>query len=101
MAGAPGAACLRGLFEVAGAAPTCAAAGGRGPVVGAIGGLPAAIGIWLARGDRRLAGTLVALDDLRTDPPRFVRFAPRPDCPACARAPISPLATPLRVAEGR
>jgi adenylyltransferase/sulfurtransferase len=101
MAGAPGYACYRCLFEVRGVAPSCADGGVLGPVVGAIGGLAAAVGIGLARGDRRLAGTLVALDDLRTAPPRFVRFAPRPDCPACARSPISPLATPLRVAEGR
>jgi molybdopterin/thiamine biosynthesis adenylyltransferase len=101
MAGAPGYACYRCLFEEPGEAPTCADAGVLGPVVGAIGGLAAAIGIGLARGDRRLAGTLVALDDLRADAPRFVRFAPRPDCPACARAPISPLAAaPVRVAEG-
>ncbi|HSK02288.1 MAG TPA: ThiF family adenylyltransferase [Kofleriaceae bacterium] len=98
MAGAPGYACYRCLFEEPGEAPSCADAGVLGPVVGAIGGLAAAIGIGLARGDRRLAGTLVAIDDLRTDAPRFVRFAPRPDCPACARAPISPLAPPLRVA---
>lgn len=103
MAGAPGVACYRCLFEEPGEAPTCAEAGVLGPVVGAIGGLAAAIGVGLARGDRRLAGALVALDDLRTDAPRFVRFAPRPDCPACARAPISPssLATPVRVAEDR
>ena len=100
MAGAPGAACYRCLFEEPGEAPTCAGAGVLGPVVGAIGGLAAAIGIGLARGDRRLAGTLVAVDDLRAGPPRFIRFAPRPDCPACARAPISPLAAPVRVAEG-
>lgn len=100
MAGAPGAACYRCLFEEPGDAPTCADAGVLGPVVGAIGGLAAAIGIGLVRGDRRHAGTLVAIDDLRTDAPRFIRFAARPGCPACARAPISPLETPVRVAEG-
>jgi adenylyltransferase/sulfurtransferase len=100
MAGAPGAACYRCLFEEPGEAPTCADAGVLGPVVGAIGGLAAAIGLGLARGDRRLAGAIVALDDLRAGAPRFVRFAPRPDCPACERAPISPLAAPVRVAEG-
>jgi len=102
MAGAPGFACYRCLFEEPGEAPTCADAGVLGPVVGAIGGLAAAIAIGLARGDRRLAGTLVAIDDLRTDAPRFVHFAPRPGCPACARAPLSPLsplAAPVRVAE--
>jgi molybdopterin-synthase adenylyltransferase len=102
MAGAPGYACYRCLFEEPGEAPTCADAGVLGPVVGAIGGLAAAIGLGLVRGDRRLAGALVAIDDLRADAPRFVRFAPRPDCPACVRAPISPLAAaPVRVAEGR
>lgn len=105
MAGAPGYACYRCLFEEPGEAPTCADAGVLGPVVGAIGGLAAAAGIALLRGDRRLAGTLVAIDDLRAggDAPRFVRFAPRPGCPACARAPISPRppqAAPMRVAEG-
>jgi adenylyltransferase/sulfurtransferase len=101
MAGAPGFACYRCLFEEPGEAPTCGEAGVLGPVVGAIGGLAAAICIGLARGDRRLAGTLVAIDDLRADAPRFIRFAPRPGCPACARAPISPLAEePVRVAEG-
>jgi len=99
MAGAPGFACYRCLFEEPGEAPTCADAGVLGPVVGAIGGLAAAIGIGLARGDRRLAGTLVALDDLRADAPRFIRFSPREGCPACARAPISPFAPPpVRVA---
>lgn len=104
MAGAPGYACYRCLFEEPGEAPTCADAGVLGPVVGAIGGLAAAIALGLLRGDRRLAGTLIALDDLRADAPRFVRFAPRPGCPACARAPISPSASqdaPVRVAEGR
>lgn len=103
MAGAPGAACYRCLFEEPGEAPTCGDAGVLGPVVGAIGGLAAAIGIGLVHGDRALAGSLVALDDLRrTDAePRFVRFAPRPGCPACARAPISPFEAPVRVAEVR
>ena len=104
MAGAPGAACYRCLFEEPGEAPTCAGAGVLGPVVGAIGGLAAAIGLGLARGDRRLAGTLVAIDDLRADAPRFVRFAPRPGCRACARALIPPSsmqAAPVRVAEVR
>lgn len=102
MAGAPGAACYRCLFEEPAEAATCADAGVLGPVVGALGGLAAAIGLGLLRGDRKLAGTLVAIDDLRADAePRFVRFAPRPGCPACARAPISPLAAPVRVAEER
>jgi hypothetical protein len=73
-----------------------------GPVVGALGGLAAAIGLGLVQGDRSLAGALYAIDDLRVvAEPRIVRFAPRGDCPACARAPISPMATPVRVAESR
>jgi molybdopterin/thiamine biosynthesis adenylyltransferase len=101
MAGAPGFACYRCLFEEPGEAPSCGDAGVLGPVVGAIGGLAAATALGLLRGDRRLAGTLVAIDDLRVDAPRFVRFGARPGCPACARAPISPLeAPPVRVAEG-
>ncbi len=103
MAGAPGAACYRCLFEDPVDAPTCADAGVLGPVVGALGGVAAAIGIGLARGDRTYAGAVLAFDDLRRVPePRIVRFAPRPGCPACARAPISPLSTqpPIRLAEG-
>jgi adenylyltransferase/sulfurtransferase len=100
MAGAPGAACFRCLFEEPMDAPSCADAGVLGPVVGAIGGVAAAVALALAHGDRMLAGALLVFDDLRraTDP-RIVRFAPRTGCPACARAPISPMATPVRVAE--
>ena len=100
MAGAPGVACYRCLFEEPIDAPSCADAGVLGPVVGAIGGVAAAVAIALARGDRTLAGALLVFDDLRrnTDP-RIVRFAPRMGCPACARAPISPVATHVRVAE--
>jgi molybdopterin-synthase adenylyltransferase len=100
MGGAPGVACYRCLFEDPVDAPTCADAGVLGPVVGAIGGVAAAVALALARGDRSLAGALLVFDDLRrsTDP-RIVRFAPRRDCPACARAPISPMATQVRVAE--
>lgn len=103
MAGAPGSACYRCLFEEPGEAPTCGDAGVLGPVVGALGGLAAAIGLSLVRGDRKHAGTLVAIDDLRANAaPRFVRFAPRPGCPACARAPIPPSPrAPERVAEDR
>lgn len=102
MAGAPGVACYRCLFEEPVDAPTCAEAGVLGPVVGAIGGVAAAIALGLARGDRAYAGSLLAFDDLRRVPePRVIRFAARPDCPACARAPISPFAqAPERVAEG-
>ncbi|HEU0036911.1 MAG TPA: ThiF family adenylyltransferase [Kofleriaceae bacterium] len=100
MAGAPGVACYRCLFEEPTEAPSCGDAGVLGPVVGAIGGVAAAVGLGLVRGDRTLAGALLAFDDLRgVAEPRVVRFAPRPGCPACARAPISPLATPIRVAE--
>lgn len=100
MVGAPGAACYRCLFEEPGEAPTCSEAGVLGPVVGAVGGLAAAVGLGLLRGDRTLAGALLVLDDLRTvAEPRIVRFAPRRDCPACARAPISPFASPIRIAE--
>lgn len=102
MAGAPGAACYRCLFEEPVEAPSCADAGVLGPVVAAIGGVAAALALGLARGDRTYAGALLAFDDLRTlVEPRIVRFAPRPGCAACARAPISPLAAPpVLVAEG-
>jgi hypothetical protein len=70
-------------------------------VVAAIGGAAAAIALGLVGGDRTFAGTLLAFDDLRAlAEPRIVRFSPRRGCPACARAPISPVATPVRVAEG-
>ena len=103
MAGAPGAACFRCLFESpAGDVPSCADAGVLGPVVGAIGGIAAALGLALARGDRQMSGALLVFDDLRRSAePRIVRFAPRPGCPACRCAPIAPglTATPVRVAE--
>jgi molybdopterin/thiamine biosynthesis adenylyltransferase len=100
MVGAPGAACYRCLFEEPVEVASCADAGVLGPVVGAIGGVAAALALGLLRGDRTLAGALLVFDDLRrTADPRIVRFAPRPGCPACAHAPISPVATPVRVAE--
>jgi adenylyltransferase/sulfurtransferase len=100
MAGAPGVACFRCLFEEPIDAPSCADAGVLGPVVGAIGGVAAAVALALARGDRTLAGALLVFDDLRrATEPRIVRFAPRAGCPACARAPLSPVAAPVRVAE--
>jgi molybdopterin-synthase adenylyltransferase len=100
MAGAPGVACYRCLFEEPVEVPSCADAGVLGPVVGAIGGVAAAVALALARGDRSLAGALLVFDDLRrAAEPRIVRFAPRAGCPACVRAPISPVATPVRVAE--
>jgi len=105
MAGAPGVACFRCLFESPdGEVPSCADAGVLGPVVGAIGGVAASLGLAVARGDRTLAGALLVFDDLRrSSEPRIVRFEPRPGCPACARAPSPPslaAATPERVAEG-
>lgn len=91
LVGAPGHACYRCLFEEPVAAATCAAAGVLGPVVGAIGGVAAALACGLASGDRRHAGSIFVFDDLRASPePRIVRFAPRPGCPACARAAIPP-----------
>ena len=100
MIGAPGAACYRCLFEDPVEAATCADAGVLGPVVGALGGVAAAFALALLRGDRTHAGALVVFDDLRRSAdPRIVRFAPRADCPTCARAPISPFVTPVRVAE--
>lgn len=100
MAGAPGVACYRCLFEEPVEAATCADAGVLGPVVGAIGGVAAVMALALARGERELAGALLAFDDLRTSSePRIVRFAPRAGCSACACALMSPIATPARVAE--
>jgi len=105
MAGAPGVGCYRCLFEAPVDAPTCADAGVLGPVVGAIGGIAAAVALALVRGDRTLAGALLVFEDLRRSAdPRLVRFAPRPACPACARAPISPYpssTTPVLVTEVR
>jgi molybdopterin/thiamine biosynthesis adenylyltransferase len=91
LVGAPGHACYRCLFEEPVAAATCAAAGVLGPVVGAIGGLAAALAIGLGNGDRTHAGSIYVFDDLRTaQDPRIVRFAARPGCPACARAALPP-----------
>lgn len=91
LVGAPGAACYRCLFEDPVPAETCAAAGVLGPVVGAIGGVAAALAIGLARGDRNYAGSIFVFDDLRrAKEPRIVRFAPRAGCLSCARSPIPP-----------
>jgi molybdopterin/thiamine biosynthesis adenylyltransferase len=94
MGGAPGYACYRCLFEEPATldeAPSCADAGVLGPVVGAIGGVAAAIAIGLAHEDRSYAGAMLVFDDLRMmSEPRVVRFAARITCPACANAPISP-----------
>lgn len=91
LVGAPGAGCYRCLFEEPAVAETCTGAGVLGPVVGAIGGVAAALAIGLARGDRSHAGSIFVFDDLRRSvEPRVVRFGPRPGCPACARAPRPP-----------
>jgi len=91
LAGAPGHACYRCLFEEPVDAATCQAAGVLGPVVGAIGGVAAALAIGLARGDRTHAGSIFVFDDLRRSrDPRIVRFAPRAGCPACAKAALPP-----------
>jgi len=102
MAGAPGVACYRCLFEEPAEVPSCADAGVLGPVVGAIGGVAAAVALGLVQNVRTYMGALLVFDDLRVvAEPRVVRFAPRQGCPACARAPISPFAAqPVRVAEG-
>ncbi len=101
MAGVPGVACYRCLFEEpAEDGPTCADAGVLGPVVGALGGVAAAVALALIRGQRSLAGALLVFDDLRmVAEPRIVRFAPRADCPSCRRAPISPIAKYPQIAE--
>jgi adenylyltransferase/sulfurtransferase len=100
LAGAPGSACYRCLFEEPADAPSCGDAGVLGPVVGAIGGVAAALLLGLARGDRAHAGSIFVFDDLRaSSAPRIVTFAPRPGCSACARAAVSPFeAAPIRVA---
>lgn len=91
LAGAPGFACYRCLFEEPVPAATCAAVGVLGPVVGAIGGLAAALAIGLAGGDRTHAGSIFVFDDLRAaQTPRIVRFAPRVGCAACARSALPP-----------
>ena len=85
LVGAPGSACYRCLFEEPSDAASCQTAGVLGPVVGAIGGVAAALAIGLAKGDRTHAGSIFVFDDLRTkQEPRIVRFAPRAGCPACA-----------------
>lgn len=83
-ASAPGAACFRCLFEQQPAeAATCAQAGVLGPVVAAVAGLAAQLALRLARGDRRVAGSIWVLEDLRR-PPRQVSVPARSDC-GCAR----------------
>jgi adenylyltransferase/sulfurtransferase len=88
MAGAPGHACYRCLFEAPSEAASCAEAGVLGPVVTAIGGVAAALALQLLAGDRAHAGAIFVFDDLRHGgDPRIVRFAPRRGCAACAAAP--------------
>ncbi|HEY5948095.1 MAG TPA: ThiF family adenylyltransferase [Kofleriaceae bacterium] len=100
LVGAPGFACYRCLFEEPVPAATCAAAGVLGPVVGAIGGLAAALAIGLGNGDRTHAGSIYVFDDLRVaQDPRIVQFAPRPGCPACARAALPPGREYLKMAQ--
>lgn len=85
LVGAPGAACYRCLFEEPADAASCQTAGVLGPVVGAIGGVAAALAIGLAKGDRTHAGSIFVFDDLRRkQEPRIVQFSPRAGCPACA-----------------
>ncbi|HSN28817.1 MAG TPA: ThiF family adenylyltransferase [Kofleriaceae bacterium] len=85
LVGAPGAACYRCLFEEPADVASCQTAGVLGPVVGAIGGVAAALAIGLAKGDRSHAGSIFVFDDLRkTQEPRIVAFSPRAGCPACA-----------------
>ncbi|HEY3804710.1 MAG TPA: ThiF family adenylyltransferase [Kofleriaceae bacterium] len=87
MCGAPGSSCYRCLFEEPADAATCEAAGVLGPVVGAIGGVAAALAIGLVRGDRSHAGSIFVFDDLRrASAPRIVHFARRADCSACREA---------------
>lgn len=100
LAGAPGFACYRCLFEEPVDAATCQAAGVLGPVVGAIGGVAAALALGLLQGDRSHAGTIFVFDDLRhSREPRIVRFAPRPGCPSCAKAAVQPDRERVLVAE--
>ncbi len=86
MVGAPGSSCYRCLFEEPSPAASCASAGVLGPVVGAIGGVAAALALGLAHGHRGHAGSIFVFDDLRrVSVPRIVQFARRADCPACVR----------------
>jgi molybdopterin-synthase adenylyltransferase len=94
-AGAPGSACFRCLFEAPPAdGPTCADAGVVGAACAVIGGLAAEAALALLRGDGAVAGTAIAIDDLRRGlAPRRVRLEPRAGCATCADAP-----SPSRVA---
>ena len=101
--GLPGTACYRCLFEEPALAASCATAGVLGPVVGAIGGVAAAVALGLARGERAsdATGLVYAFEDLRSSTePRIVAFAPRPGCAACARAALPPGGERVLVAGG-
>ena len=101
--GVPGTACYRCLFEEPALAASCATAGVLGPVVGAIGGVAAAVALGLARGERAsdALGLVYAFEDLRSSAePRIVRFAPRSGCTACARAALPPGGERVLVAGG-
>jgi molybdopterin/thiamine biosynthesis adenylyltransferase len=85
LASAPGASCIRCLFEdIPGQADTCAAAGVLGPVVGVLGALEGALAIDLLRG-RPAAGTLWSYDALGVGL-RKRRLRARDACPLCSGA---------------
>ncbi|MEO8551819.1 MAG: ThiF family adenylyltransferase [Kofleriaceae bacterium] len=91
LVGGPGTACYRCFFEEPVPGATCASAGVLGPIVGAIGGVAAALALVALR-DRPHGnlGTLFVFDDLRVaSDPRIVRFSPRAGCPACARQKVA------------
>jgi adenylyltransferase/sulfurtransferase len=91
LVGGPGTACYRCFFEEPVAGATCASAGVLGPIVGAIGGVAAALALAAARDrPRGNLGTLFVFDDLRASAdPRIVRFSPRVGCTACARRKVA------------
>ncbi len=83
-ASAPGAACLRCVFEdlPRDRVETCATAGVVGPVVGVVGALAAALALRALAGDRGAPGTLHHHDALRGTLGR-AHVRPRRDCPLC------------------
>lgn len=87
MVGAADTSCYRCLFEAPADVASCTTAGILGPVVGAIGGVAAALAIGVVRGDHTYAGSIFVFDDLRaSSQPRIVRFDRRAGCSACTRA---------------